>query len=327
MPYDTIPAKPTAGQNPWYAPMVAWMDAVEVALGQIDTEITTHTADTLVHVPSGGTSGQVITKGTGTIVAWATPASGVTDHGLLSGLSDPDHVIGSVSGLQTALDGKAVVGHNHTGTYDPAGTAATLVAGHEALSDPHPGYLTPTEGNAAYAPLAQAVPTGGTTGFVLTKQASGFAWAAASGGTAIASPYQLVATADGQNIFSTKAFSATHTGNLMEARLSDNTLAWAITPLQTGRIGPNVATQNGQYRIGVSDAANRGLLVKLAASQTAKAVVVTDSSNAEKFSVDKDGVIVGANLGGQYVASVVLGAADAVPAGTRNGTIVMRRPA
>lgn len=59
--------------------------------------------------------------------------------------------IADVTGLQTALDGKASTSHNHTGVYDPAGSAAGLLATHEAASDPHPGYLTATEGNAAYA--------------------------------------------------------------------------------------------------------------------------------------------------------------------------------
>lgn len=36
---------------------------------------------------------------------------------------------------------------------DPAGTAAAAIATHEAAVDPHPGYLTPAEGNAAYQPL------------------------------------------------------------------------------------------------------------------------------------------------------------------------------
>lgn len=40
-----------------------------------------------------------------------------------------------------------------TGDFDAAGTAAAAVAAHEAASDPHPGYLTATEGNAAYQPL------------------------------------------------------------------------------------------------------------------------------------------------------------------------------
>ncbi len=43
---------------------------------------------------------------------------------------------------------------------DPAGTgaaqAAAAVAGHTALADPHPQYLTPAEGNAAYEAIGAA---------------------------------------------------------------------------------------------------------------------------------------------------------------------------
>jgi len=44
---------------------------------------------------------------------------------------------------QTALDGKEV-----------AGASAASMAAHLAASDPHPQYLTPAEGDAAYASLA-----------------------------------------------------------------------------------------------------------------------------------------------------------------------------
>jgi hypothetical protein len=37
-----------------------------------------------------GTNGQVLTVSSGAL-AWATPSSGVTDHGLLTGLADDDH--------------------------------------------------------------------------------------------------------------------------------------------------------------------------------------------------------------------------------------------
>lgn len=47
--------------------------------------------------------------------------------------------------------GIATSSHNHSGVYDPAGTAASAISTHEAASDPHPTYLTATEGNAAYA--------------------------------------------------------------------------------------------------------------------------------------------------------------------------------
>jgi hypothetical protein len=41
---------------------------------------------------AAGTSGQVLTSGgAGADPSWATPASGVTDHGLLTGLGDDDH--------------------------------------------------------------------------------------------------------------------------------------------------------------------------------------------------------------------------------------------
>lgn len=41
-------------------------------------------------------------------------------------------------------------------SFDAAGAAATAVSNHEAEADPHPGYLTPTEGDAAYDPLGSA---------------------------------------------------------------------------------------------------------------------------------------------------------------------------
>jgi len=47
--------------------------------------------------------------------------------------------------------GISATSHAHTGVYDPAGTAAAAIVSHEADSDPHPTYLTSTEGNAAYA--------------------------------------------------------------------------------------------------------------------------------------------------------------------------------
>lgn len=55
--------------------------------------------------------------------------------------------VGTTAGTVAAGD------HLHTGVYDPAGTAAAAVAAHEAALDPHPGYLTPAEANAAYALL------------------------------------------------------------------------------------------------------------------------------------------------------------------------------
>lgn len=64
---------------------------------------------------------------------------GVTDHGLLTGLADDDHTQyfnttrGDARYSQTT--------HLHTGTYDPAGTAAAAIVTHVGLSDPHTQYL------------------------------------------------------------------------------------------------------------------------------------------------------------------------------------------
>lgn len=73
---------------------------------------------------------------------------GTTDHGALTGLADDDH-----GQYHTDARGDArysPLGHSHA--YDPAGTAAAAVSAHAAASDPHPGYLTPDEGDAAYEP-------------------------------------------------------------------------------------------------------------------------------------------------------------------------------
>jgi hypothetical protein len=61
------------------------------------------------------------------------------------------HAQSDVSSLVSDLAGKADTGHNHNGTYDPVGTASAAITTHESAGDPHPGYLTATEGNAAYA--------------------------------------------------------------------------------------------------------------------------------------------------------------------------------
>ncbi|MGL4575200.1 MAG: hypothetical protein ACRCV9_10470 [Burkholderiaceae bacterium] len=57
------------------------------------------------------------------------------------------------------------------------GTAASAVAGHVSAGDPHPQYLTPAEGNAAYAPIAH-VGAGGSAHAVATTSTAGFLSAA-----------------------------------------------------------------------------------------------------------------------------------------------------
>ena len=63
--------------------------------------------------------------------------------------------------LQAALDAKSASNHNHDADYDVIGAAAAAYAAaasdlsdHEAAANPHPGYLTSAEGDAAYQPLS-----------------------------------------------------------------------------------------------------------------------------------------------------------------------------
>ncbi len=325
MAYDPISAQPTSGQNPWYTTMAAWMDSVETAIEQTDNGWEAHAGSLTAHVPGGGTAGQVLTKASGAAgdFAWATPTSGGTgDHGSLTGLSDADHPIAAVIGLQTALDGKSATGHTHS--YEPVGTASAAITAHLAAGDPHPQYLTPAEAGAAYAPLAGAVPTdSGTAGQVLTKGAgTTFSWQSPSAGTVVA-PVTLTASAVSM-VPLTASGMAGQTGNIMEARLSDGNIYFGITSTGELRSGQNVATQNGQVRVGVTDPARQGLLIRLATAQTAKAIQVTDQSLSEKFSVSKDGFVIGQNIGAPVI---VLDAVQAIPTTTLTGTVVLRRPA
>jgi len=138
-------------------------DIIEVASGELE----------IVEVSSG--SIEIIE-----IAVQGPPgADGATDHGALTGLSDDDHLA-----YHTDARGDArysPLAHDHSGVYEPAdadiqshlastsnphsvtaaqvgadatGTAAGLIATHEAAVNPHPGYLTPTEGDAAYAALS-----------------------------------------------------------------------------------------------------------------------------------------------------------------------------
>lgn len=324
MTYTAPPAQPTSGQNPWYDTMSAWMDGVETALGEIDA----HSALTAPHIPSGGSDGQVLTKVAG-VPGWANPTGtgGTSDHGTLTGLSDADHPIVAVIGLQAALDAKAVVGHTHSG-FDPAGTAASAVSAHAAAGDPHPGYLTPAEGAVLYAPLARQVPDGGTTGQVLAKTSNAngaVSWQTVAGGGVVA---PLVLTSPNATDIALSAKGAVgQSVNISEVRNSDNTVLWATGADGTVRMGTNISNQNGQMRTGIADPARQGWFLRLAAGQTAKAVQIVDSALAEKFNIDKDGNVTGKNVGGIFKSVVVLDAAEAVPTGLPVETVLLRRPA
>jgi len=102
-----------------------------------------------------------------------------SNSGAADSVSRSDHRHGNPALPTPAAIGASATSHNHSGTYDPVGTAAAAVAAHEAASDPHPQYLTATEGNAAYQPLDSDLTTiaGLTATAGNTIQSVGGAWA------------------------------------------------------------------------------------------------------------------------------------------------------
>jgi hypothetical protein len=104
-------------------------------------------------LPPGGVDGQVLTK-TSSVdgeADWESPTSGVTDHGLLSGLGDDDHP-------QYHTDARGDV------RYDTKGAASSGDAAHVAATDPHAQYLRQSE--VAAGTGITVAGTGGTTGGV-----------------------------------------------------------------------------------------------------------------------------------------------------------------
>jgi hypothetical protein len=96
-------------------------------------------------------------------------AGGSSDHGELTGLADDDHTqyhndargdarYYTQSQVDTALSGK-----------ETAGAASAAIASHVAESDPHTQYLTASEANAAYQPLATVL-TNTTASFTTAQE-------------------------------------------------------------------------------------------------------------------------------------------------------------
>lgn len=132
---------------------------------------------------------------------------GVTDHGALTGLADDDH-----SHYHNNARGDArysLLAHNHSGTYDPAGTAAAAVSAHEGAANPHPVYLTQAEGDALYAVVAHShgAATSGAAGFMSAADKSKLD-GIASGATANSADATLLARAN-------------HTGTQAASTISD----------------------------------------------------------------------------------------------------------
>jgi hypothetical protein len=89
----------------------------------------------------------------------------------------------TITGLDTALSGK-----------ETAGAAAAAVAAHELAADPHTQYLTPAEGDAAYAPVGQGV-TGGNSHDHSGSDGAQIAYSSLSGAPTIPSPADVAPSA------------------------------------------------------------------------------------------------------------------------------------
>jgi len=94
--------------------------------------------------PTGGT----VTSDTGTDAT--IPLADGTNAGLMtpSQKAPLDATSGTNTGDQD-LSSYSLASHNHTGVYDPAGTAASAVSAHEGAADPHPGYVLESAVGAA----------------------------------------------------------------------------------------------------------------------------------------------------------------------------------
>ncbi|MGW4426441.1 hypothetical protein [Streptosporangium sp. NPDC004631] len=88
----------------------------------------------------------------GTVVA-ETSYGQAAAAGAATAYAREDHTHGTPPLPTPAAIGGATADHTHAGTYDPAGTASAAVSAHTGAADPHPGYLTPAEADAIYAPL------------------------------------------------------------------------------------------------------------------------------------------------------------------------------
>jgi len=142
---------------------------------------------------------------------------------------------GQVTGLTTALAGKEALG-----------AATTAVTAHEAAADPHPGYLTTAEGNAAYAPTAH-VGSGGTAhANAVASGAAGFLSGAdkakldgvAAGATANASDAQL-------------RDRSTHTGTQAGSTVTGNFTAAGLTMSSARLLGRTTAAAGAAEEIAI----------------------------------------------------------------------------
>lgn len=322
MAHDPYADFPGLGLTPWYTEILAWATSVETAVDQVEDEEQAHIASAAVHVPAGGSTGQALVKTSGVdgATGWATPSGGgVTDHGALTGLNDPDHAISAVINLQTTLDGKSAVGHTHS--YEATGVAASLDAAHVAAGDPHTQYMTPAEAAAVYAPLARGIPAGGTSGQILAKTSGtdyATGWVASP---SPAAPLALTGTVITDVPLTVKGASG-QTANILATQLTDGTNVMSATAAGEVRLGPGTTNTNGTVRIGILDPLRRGINLRMATGQSALPIRIESDTGVLAFSVGADGLITGLNIDARVTVLSAVADASALP----DKTVILRRP-
>jgi hypothetical protein len=274
---------------------------IPVSIVNAKGDLVIGTADNTVSRFGVGTNGQVLTADSnqGDGLVWATPAAGVSlgsaspaalgaaAAGTSANASHEDHV--------HPTTGLALSGHDHTGVYDTSGTAAAAVSAHEALSDPHPGYLTATEGNAAYAVIAHSHNEFGEAEVLreLVKNDSGVSLPI---GTVV-----YISGADGTNILVTRAdadseSTSSKTLGLLAQTLAPNASGYVILEGRlTGSGGDplNTSTATAGQAVWLSSTAGQFVFgtppAKPAHSVYLGVVSRSNSNNGEIFVKVEDG--------------------------------------
>jgi hypothetical protein len=209
--------------------------AHSVFLGVV-TKANANTGEIFIKVQNGYELDEIhdVSVGTptaGDVIQWAT--DGTTYMWRKKSLSDA---------------GISATSHAHSGVYDPAGTAASAVSTHEAASDPHPTYLTATEGNAAYAATSHSHSTSDITSGNFVATVSGGTGVTVTSGTGNASTPSI---AIGQ------AVGTTSNVTFNQVTASDYIALSGWNQAGNGRVGTSnnvtVTTAGTYYAIGGSD--------------------------------------------------------------------------
>lgn len=143
-PVSTINDSTTVGQN-----LVKLTNPSAITFPRFNADNTVSTLDAATFRTAIGAGDMSITvydtNSDGTVdsadfatEAGSVPWSGITSTPTTFPPEAHTQAISTITGLQTALDGK-----QPTGSYETTGTAASLVTAHEALTNPHPQYATP----------------------------------------------------------------------------------------------------------------------------------------------------------------------------------------